>query len=390
MPLSVLNVSPSNVEKSTQSSLMKITLVIYALDGGGAQRVMSIFANYWAASGWDVTLILLVDDSEPPFYQLAPQIKLQQLGIIGDSPNALNLLRTGWGRLQILRAAIVDSKPDVIISFLNTVNVLTLLAGWNLKIPIIVSEHIHPAFSDTNKIWRLLMNWTYRYADRVALLTESALPFYPADRGYRSIVMPNPIVTPAPAVATARLLPTPSLVAMGRLHPQKGFDLLLRAFHQIQAKHPDWQLTILGEGPIRSELEALRAQLGLTERVHLPGQVENVNAYLRQADLFVMSSRFEGFPMALCEAMACGIPVLSTDCLSGPSDIIRDGIDGVLVIVDDVDALALGLDDLMADSAKRQQLARVAPQILERFGLERVMGMWSDVIKQVTARTPTH
>ena len=94
MPLSVLNVSPSNVEKSTQSSLMKITLVIYALDGGGAQRVMSIFANYWAASGWDVTLILLVDDSELPFYQLAPQIQLQQLGIIGDSPNALNLLRT--------------------------------------------------------------------------------------------------------------------------------------------------------------------------------------------------------------------------------------------------------------------------------------------------------
>jgi GalNAc-alpha-(1->4)-GalNAc-alpha-(1->3)-diNAcBac-PP-undecaprenol alpha-1,4-N-acetyl-D-galactosaminyltransferase len=368
---------------------MKITLVIYALDGGGAQRVMSIIANYWATHGYDVTLILLVDDSEPPFYQLAPQIKLQQLGIIGDSPNVLDLLRTGWSRIKILRSAIADSQPDVAISFLNTVNVLTLLATWKLNIPVIVSEHIHPAFTDTNQIWRLLMQWTYRYADRITLLTQNAIPFYPATQGYRSIVMPNPILTPAPAVSTNRLLPTPSLVAMGRLHHQKGFDLLLQAFHQIQAKYPDWQLTILGEGPIRSELEALRAQLGLVERVHLPGQVENVNDYLRQADLFVLSSRFEGFPMALCEAMACGVTVLSTDCLSGPSEIIREAIDGVLVTVDDVDALAEGLDDLMGNLAKRQRLAQAAPQILERFGLERVMGMWSDVIAQVIAGTPT-
>jgi GalNAc-alpha-(1->4)-GalNAc-alpha-(1->3)-diNAcBac-PP-undecaprenol alpha-1,4-N-acetyl-D-galactosaminyltransferase len=368
---------------------MKITLVIYALDGGGAQRVMSIIANYWATHSCDVTLILLVDDSEPPFYQLAPQIKLQQLGIIGDSPNVLDLLRTGWSRIKILRSAIADSQPDVVISFLNTVNVLTLLATWKLNIPVIVSEHIHPAFTDTNQIWRLLMQWTYRYADRVTLLTQNALPFYPATQGYRSIVMPNPILTPTPAVSINRLLPTPSLVAMGRLHHQKGFDLLLQAFHQIQAKYPNWQLTILGEGPIRSELEALRAQLGLVERVHLPGQVENVNDYLRQADLFVMSSRFEGLPMALCEAMACGVTVLSTDCLSGPSEIIREGIDGVLVTVDDIDALAEGLDDLMGNLAKRQRLAQAAPQILERFGLERVMGMWSDVIAQVIAGTPT-
>lgn len=366
---------------------MKVTLVIYALKGGGAERVMSIIANYWATHGWDVTLILLTDATEAPFYQLAPQIKLQHLGIIGDSPNLLTLIRTGWHRLQILRSAIVASEPDVAISFLNTVNVLTILALWNSNIPIIVSEHIHPAFTDTNKVWQLLMKWTYRYADLVTLLTQNALPFYPAAQGYRSIVIPNPVLTPDPDVVSEQLMPTPSLIAMGRLRPQKGFDLLLKAFAQIQAKYPDWHLTILGEGTMQAELEELRSQLGLTERVHLPGSVKNVNAYLRQAELFVLSSRFEGFPMAICEAMACGLPVLSTDCVSGPRDIIRDGIDGVLVTVEDVDALAIGLDSLMSDPLKRQQLAQAAPQVLERFGVDRVMGIWTDAVKQVASRT---
>ena len=170
---------------------------------------------------------------------------------------------------------------------------------------------------------------------------------------------------------------------MGRLHPQKGFDLLLEAFERIQAKHPQWHLTILGEGPMREELELLRAKLGLTHRVSFPGSVQDVNDRLRQADLFVMSSRFEGFPMALCEAMACGLPVIATDCLSGPRDIIRDGIDGVLVPVADVNALAAGLDHLINNPLKRQQLALAAPQVLERFGLDRVMGIWSETIDRV-------
>jgi GalNAc-alpha-(1->4)-GalNAc-alpha-(1->3)-diNAcBac-PP-undecaprenol alpha-1,4-N-acetyl-D-galactosaminyltransferase len=142
----------------------------------------------------------------------------------------------------------------------------------------------------------------------------------------------------------------------------------------------------LGEGSMRAELEALRAQLGLVECVHLPGSVKNVDAHLRQAELFVMPSRFEGFPMALCEAMACGLPVLAADCLSGPREIVRDGVDGILIPVKDVDALAAGLDRLMGDPAQRQQLAQAAPQVLDRFGLERVMDMWIDTIKQVVDR----
>jgi GalNAc-alpha-(1->4)-GalNAc-alpha-(1->3)-diNAcBac-PP-undecaprenol alpha-1,4-N-acetyl-D-galactosaminyltransferase len=369
---------------------MKITLVIYAMGLGGAQRVMSIVANYWATHGWEVTLITLCDRSRPSFYQLESQIKLIQLGIIGDSPNFLQILRTGGQRIKLLRAAIAESQPDVVVSFLNTGNVMTLLATWDLNIPVIVSEHSYPAFLDVNRWWQALMNLTYRRADLVTVLTESALAFYPHDRGYRSIVMPNPVITPVAETTTRhQLVPSPTLMAIGRLHSVKGFDLAIAAFAKLRTKYPDWHLTILGEGPNRAELEALRSKLHLTNCVHFLGQVHNVNAHLRQADIFLLSSRFEGFPMALCEAMACGVPVVATDCLSGPREIITDGVDGILVAMEDVDSLANGLDLLMSDPLKRQQLGRVAPQILDRFGLEQVMDRWKDAIDKVIQRRRT-
>jgi GalNAc-alpha-(1->4)-GalNAc-alpha-(1->3)-diNAcBac-PP-undecaprenol alpha-1,4-N-acetyl-D-galactosaminyltransferase len=365
---------------------MKVTLVIYGLGGGGAERVMSVVANYWVSQGWDVTLIMLVAPTKPPFYPLDPRIQLKSLDIAGSSANKLAAIGNTWRRVQVLRREIIASQPDVVISFMNSVNVYAILACMGTKIPTIVSEHIYPGSNDANKIWQFIMKLTYRYADLVTVLTQNALPFYPANKGYRTIVMPNPITTPAPAAAIDRFLHSPSLIAIGRLHPQKGFDLLMKAFDRIQSKYPEWQITILGEGPMRSELEALRSELNLTDRVHLPGLVSNVPEYLRQADIFVMPSRFEGFPMALCEAMACGLPVLSADCLSGPRDIIEDGVNGVLVTTEDVDALAVGLDSLMSDPAKRQQLADNAPQILDRFGVEQVMAIWKDAIDRVIAR----
>lgn len=362
---------------------MKVTLVIYGLGGGGAERVMSIIANYWVSKGWSVTLIMLVPSTTAPFYQLDSRIQLKSLGIAGKSTSKLMAISSTWQRVKVLRQEIILSKPDVVISFMNSVNVYAIFACWGLKIPTIVSEHIYPGSNDANKIWKFIIKRAYRYADLVTVLTQNALPFYPANQGYRSSVMPNPIITPDPVTVTTKILSTPSLIAIGRLHPQKGFDLLLQAFNKIQAKHPDWQITILGEGPMRSELEALRAQLKLTDRVHLPGLVTNVPEYLNQADLFVMPSRFEGFPMALCEAMAVGLPVLAADCLSGPREIIADGINGILVKTEDVDALAVGLDRLMSDPIKRQQLAKNAPAILDRFGVDQVMRIWEAAIDQV-------
>jgi GalNAc-alpha-(1->4)-GalNAc-alpha-(1->3)-diNAcBac-PP-undecaprenol alpha-1,4-N-acetyl-D-galactosaminyltransferase len=365
---------------------MKVTLVIYGLSGGGAERVMSILANYWADHRWDVTLIMFVGSTTPPFYALDPRIKLRSLGLAEKSTNRLAALRNVARRVKALRQEIIVSQPDVVISFMNAVNVYNILACWQLNIPTIVSEHTYPGANDANKIWQLLMKKFYRYADLVTVLTQNAVPFYAPAAGYRTIVMPNPITQPEPSTATDRLLPDHSLVSVGRLDPRKGFDLLFRAFGQTRDRYPDWQLTILGEGPIRQELEALRAQLQLEDCIHLPGAVKNVPDYLQQADLFVMSSRVEGFPMALCEAMACGCATIATNCLSGPSDIINNGVNGVLVETENVEAIAAGLTSLMSDPAKRQALAQNAPQILDRFGLEQVMDQWAKAIDQVIAR----
>jgi GalNAc-alpha-(1->4)-GalNAc-alpha-(1->3)-diNAcBac-PP-undecaprenol alpha-1,4-N-acetyl-D-galactosaminyltransferase len=366
--------------------MIKISLVIGGMGVGGAERVMSILANYWATHGWEVTLITLVDRSKPPFYPLDPQIKLVQLGVTGDSSNPAMAVVKIWQRARVLRQAIIASAPDVTIGFMATSGVMSVLACWNLGIPVIVSKRIYPAMSEANKVWKQLMKWTYPFADLVVVLTKSALSFYPPEQGYRAVVLPNPVIVPPVTMGLEGLLPTPTLIAVGRLAPQKGFDLLITAFAKIQADYPDWHLTILGEGESRAELEQLRSQLQLTDRVHLPGKVTNVHDYLRQADIFVMSSRCEGFPNALCEAMACGLPVISTDCLSGPREIITDGVDGILVATEDVEALAVGLDRLMSNPIERQQLAHAAPQVLDRFGLEPVMKMWTDTVKQVVER----
>ncbi len=365
---------------------MKVTLVIYSMGSGGAERVMSIIANYWASHNWEVTLLTLVSQTEPPFYQLDPRIKVNQLGISGNSSNVLEAITNSWQRIKALRAAIIRSQANVVISFMDTGNVLTILACQNSNIPVIVSEHIYPALTTASKTWQSLMRWTYRYADLVTVLTQNAVSFFPAEKGYRTVVMPNPVLTPSPVITPKKLSPKLSLIAIGRLTPQKGFDILIKAFSQIHQKYPDWHLTILGEGPSRPQLEELRSELQLTELVHMPGQVQDVNNRLRQADIFVMSSRFEGFPMALCEAMACGLPVISADCLSGPREIIEGGVNGILVDPENVDALVAGLESLISDPIKRQKLSQAAPQILERFGLEQVMSLWEDAIKQVLDR----
>jgi glycosyltransferase involved in cell wall biosynthesis len=152
------------------------------------------------------------------------------------------------------------------------------------------------------------------------------------------------------------------------------------AFAQLKERHPNWNLTILGEGPLRQVLESLRDQLGLTSRVFLLGYVRDTYYYLKKADLFVMCSRFEGFPNALCEAMACGIPVISTDCPSGPREIIRSGENGLLVQPEDVNALALAMDSLMSDEKERKRLGSRAVEVIERFSLEKIMRMWEEVL----------
>ena len=363
---------------------MRITLVIYSLNAGGAERVMSTMANFWAEKNWTVNLLTLDSPDAQPFYKLHPAVRHRALGLASVSKNPLAAMARNLHRVRLLRRAIRETEPDVVLSSMSQTNVLTLFATGGMKVPVIVREANNPYLSAIGKQWILLRRWTYRKAARVVLLSQDSLSYFSDAVKRRAMVIPNPVMIAAQSrSANSSNGELKTIIAMGRFVPQKGFEMLLQAFARIAEKHPGWSLEILGDGPLRAELESLAEKLGVAAHVRMPGVTKEPWDKLRQADLFVMSSRFEGFPNALCEAMACGLPAISFDCRTGPAEIIRNGVDGVLVPAENVGALGDAMERLMNDPKQREALAARAPEVLERFGLQKVMGIWETVIAEL-------
>ncbi|HAA32548.1 MAG TPA: glycosyltransferase family 4 protein, partial [Cyanobacteria bacterium UBA8553] len=337
---------------------MRLTLVISSISSGGAERVMSIMANYWVVQEWEITLLTFDDGSKPPFYDLDFRIRHISLNIAGESPNPVIRIWNNLKRVHVLQTAIAQSKPDAVISFIDQVNVLTLLATRSLNIPVVVSERVDPTLYSIGRIWEQLRRWTYPLCDRLVVQAQGALNYFSSELPNRVCIIPNPVLLPTKRKATSdKVAVERVLIAIGRFTRQKGFDLLLQAFARLKDDYPEWTVMILGDGELRTELESMRNQLGLSERVNFPGVVKNPDKFLVEADIFVMPSRFEGFPNALCEAMACGLPVISTDCPSGPREIIRHDVDGILVPNENVEALVAAMEHLMSDEAERTRLS---------------------------------
>jgi glycosyltransferase involved in cell wall biosynthesis len=373
-----------------QESARRLVLVISKFSSGGAQRVLSILANAWAAKGWHITLLTLDNGEEPPFYDLHPAVRYRPLGLSGTSSTSVQGVCNNLKRLRILRQAIVQSTPQAVISFIDKPNVLTILATLGLPVPVIVSERIDPAHHPIGKGWEWLRRWTYPRCSCLVIQCRSALSYFSATVQRRARVIPNPVVLPDGAELvpkSANGTSAKTVIAIGRLSDQKGFDLLLEAFAQVAPQHPEWSLVIWGEGAQRPHLERLRDDLGLQGRVSFPGLTRQPFEAMRQADLFVLSSRYEGFPNVLCEAMACALPVISFDCPSGPGEIVTDDIDGVLVPPGDVAALATAMARLMASEPTRKRLAAQARRVTDRFDLAHVLEMWEKVVAEVTGAT---
>jgi glycosyltransferase involved in cell wall biosynthesis len=366
---------------------MRVTLVISSFGAGGAERVMAVMANHWAEHGREVTLITLASARED-FYPLHPCIDRIGLEATGGSSNVIAAAWNNLQRLKRLRQEIRASRPDFVLSFIDTTNVLTLAATLGLRVPVIVSEHTDPRQHTIGFIWKGLRQLLYRRATAIVVLTEGIRSWAEQfGHRHRVHVIPNPVSVPAEECSDSqdRIHPGGTIAAIGRLTPLKGFDFLLKAFARCARRHSEWSLVILGEGEERGRLEALTIQLGIKDRVKMPGLTPNPFKLLRGADLFILSSHYEGFPMALLEAMACGLAVIAADCPSGPREIIRDGIDGVLVRPGNVDSLAAAMDRLMADRSVRQGLGKRAIEVVERFSTEKVMKMWDELFSNISS-----
>ncbi|MGH8523297.1 MAG: glycosyltransferase family 4 protein, partial [Gammaproteobacteria bacterium] len=276
-------------------------------------------------------------------------------------------------------------------SLMSTANVILALATRGLaNVCAIGCEQIHPPQLPLGVQWGALRRSTYgRLAAVVAVTQESAEWLRTHTRAQRVPIIPNMALWPL-AVHAPRLIPETVrgadrriLLAVGRLDKQKGFDWLLEAFSALARKYYDWNLAILGEGQERRALETQVQAARLDGRVFLPGRARNVGEWYERADLYVMSSRFEGFPLTLAEAMAHGLPAVSFDCDTGPRDIIRPEVDGLLVPPGNVEALTAALDRLMGDAALRVQFAVRALEARERFSIERIAGMWKELFEEV-------
>ena len=345
---------------------------------------MSHMANYWSKKGWSVTLITLASRAGD-FYPLEREVARVALDVSGSSSGLLEAIFRNMRRVWALRSAIRRSEPDAVVSFMDSVNIITLLATRFTRIPVVVAERTDPREHRIATMWDRLRNWLYPQADAVVVQTHNGMQWAQSIvKATQVHVIPNSVDScPCGQAGNKPEFSKPFILAVGRLGKEKGFDLLLQAFQDIYLEHPEWSLVILGEGAGRGDLEALADSLGLGPRVHLPGLHANPASVMRQAEIFVLSSRYEGFPNVLLEAMACQIAVVSFDCHSGPREIIRHNVDGVLVPPADAKALAAALRDLIMDEGKRKSLAGNASQVTERFGVNRVMGMWEKTLMDI-------
>ena len=339
--------------------------------------------NYWAEQGWDVTLASYDDGSQPPFFPLSPRVRHVTLGLHRRSTGLVHSVVNNVRRVARLRKFVREERPERILSFIDATNVLALIAAAGTGIPVVVAERVDPAYHPIPVAWRILRRLTYRRAFAIAVQTRSIAAFFPASWQGRIAVIPNPVPEIAPPTTEAQKPAGArrSILAMGRLERQKGFDLLIRAFQAAAPARPEWDLTILGEGSERDALADEVSRSGFSTRIALPGLDPDAAGAFRRADLFVLSSRYEGFPNALCEAMACGLPVISFDCPSGPADIVSDGVDGRLVPAEDVDALAAAITELTGNAKLRSALGTRARAVAARYSVERIAERWERVLR---------
>lgn len=353
---------------------MKIMFYIGSMGKGGAERVISILSNFFVNK---YKIIIVTTVKSTCFYKIDNDIELISLDKNNDNKN---FLIRNINRELRLKKIIFNKKPDIIITFLPEPSYRVLML--QLKIPIIVSIRNDPKIEYNNTGRKLIMKILYKKANGFVFQTEDAKKYFSRKIQEKSIIIFNPLSAEfdkAPYDGTREKI----IVNVGRLEKQKNQKLLIKSFNNILVKYPDYKLYIYGEGTERKYLQELIDELKLTNNVILKGISNNIKSVIYKKSLFVLSSNYEGMPNSLIEAMALGLPVISTDCpCGGPKALIENNVNGILVSPNNIDELTQSIEKVLENPKYSKKIGIRANMIYEKLNENVICNEWDDYIKK--------
>ena len=361
---------------------MKLLFWIPALGGrgGGAERVLSIVASGLARRRHDVVVASADRPGTPSFYAFDPAVRQ---ACLGERPGA------SWhpAALWRLRRELVRSRPEIAVGFMFAGYATLAAAATGTGVPVIASEHTaFDHYRQRTVQSRLLRSTAHRFA-AITIPSERVRLGYPQVVSDRMTVMPNPL----PRMTSDRPGRNSGggrkrLLAVGNLREEKGHSVLIEAFSRIAVAHPDWELRIVGEGPLRDVLERGIREQGIAGRAEISGVVADIAAEYAAAELFVMPSSYESFGLATAEALAAGLPAVGFADCPGTSGIVQDGINGLLVRgPDQAEALAAGLSRLMGEPALLAELSSRAPRTVSEYEADGIVMRWEELLQSVVS-----
>ena len=355
-----------------------VTLVVSDLRGGGAQRVLSTLARAWATRGLRLCVITFAEKDSDKFI-VHPKITRVSLNLVGQSRSTMFALVANVRRIYLLRKALRRANAPVVVAFITTTNILTILASAGLHSRIVVSERNDPNRQPLDWPWSTLRRWSYRYADAVTANSHGALQslgsFVPRPKLF---FVPNPVSLPPFSIRKSPRKQT--ILNVGRLSYQKAQDVLLLAYAQVVAKEPDWSLTIIGEGPREQYLHDQASSLGLFDQIDWVDWTTAIDRYYENAQIFVLPSRYEGMPNVLLEAMSFGLPSIVTDASPGPLEHIVDEENGLVVPAGNVQRMANAILRLIESPELRQRLGSAARARISEMGRDVVEDAWASAL----------
>jgi GalNAc-alpha-(1->4)-GalNAc-alpha-(1->3)-diNAcBac-PP-undecaprenol alpha-1,4-N-acetyl-D-galactosaminyltransferase len=362
---------------------MRILFLVSSMETGGAERVAATLSNAWASKGHIVTLMPTFSGRGKCFYKLSKQVNLIYLA---DKQQRVGILFIDQIlRLVRLRKYIRKERPDVILCFLSNVNVGGIIASIGSGTPVIISERVDSFVMPFNLSLKIASKLTYPFASALVVQTHSLKKKFTESSFSNKFI--NVISNPIPEnIYNCKKLPhlrCKKILSVGRLCDQKQFDVLIRSFSGFAKTYPEWTLRIVGDGKLRKILWKQICDLEMQDRIELSGISTDISKDFLGASIFVLTSKFEGFPNAMLEAMAIGLPCVAFDCPSGPSDLSGKGQFAFLVPLGDEHQLSCKLIKLMSSFNLRKSLGNKGRYyVRSKYSIVKILDKWDHLFSR--------